>query len=891
MDAVAQALKLSNEGRYGAALRSMEVLRSSSLQPFSVQILRAELLEAVGNYEASHELTARMLRSPRLPDDLRARGEYVIGRVSLENGRTDEGLNHLQRALSLSAAGTDLRLWCWVQSSLMVIVGDRSGPDAAAPLLAELRRNVTKLGDPQSTARLHLFVGEMDARQGRLDSAIRHVRLGQDLLRAAPHAWLEAYAENVLLAACLIRSELDEAKVHSRLALALADESGAAAPRRSAAANTGNLHFLCGDFDQAFSYFQLALSIVDSTGDKNSGVLDALAQVCLTQGRLHECEEFLKRIDEAIINERDRTFYGPRYGELTRTRLMARQGRIDDALQHIEYVQALSERTGDQILLKIALLAKAEFLVSANRYFESIATLDEVMRTTAGHTPEVFARYLNIASLIIARHGNSIDAHACARRAQRFCEIATNAPALHDFKASGIGTGDTSPADQIRSSDNQTESAGRDALYSLVAILLHTSRPELIASELAELLLHSGCARAVKIVSVERGSADERVIRMVGDREPNVSDKSERFVVGEMYDRAVELVVFPHKAHEATLIFNCLGPLIEQIRSLEQTRKDRERRSALWPVDEMASQNSKAVISGHLRDLMTIAQRVARTTVNVLITGESGTGKEILARALHDFSDRAHKPFVPVNCAAVPRELLESQLFGHRRGAFTGADRDHAGLIRAAADGTLFLDEIADLSLDLQPKLLRFLESGEIAPLGEPSPLTVNVRVLAATNTNLEDSVRDGRFREDLFYRLNVVRFSIKPLRERRDEIPGMIAQFVAAAARDFNKGNLEVAEDTMERLLLYRWPGNVRQLLNELRRIVALAEPNSTIEPAAISPAIISALPDLRRTSLNGCKNRRAARRQAPANAVADRVRDDQNRPAHAPGQGRRGR
>jgi DNA-binding NtrC family response regulator len=254
-----------------------------------------------------------------------------------------------------------------------------------------------------------------------------------------------------------------------------------------------------------------------------------------------------------------------------------------------------------------------------------------------------------------------------------------------------------------------------------------------------------------------------------------------------------------------------------------------------------------------MRELMTFAQRVARTTVNVLITGPSGTGKEILARAIHDFSDRALKPFVPFNCAAVPHELLESQLFGHRRGAFTGADRDQIGLIRSAADGTLFLDEVGELSLDLQPKLLRFLESGEIAPLGEPSPFSVNVRIVAATNASLEDAVRDGKFREDLFYRLNVVRLSIKPLRERRDEIPGMVNHFVTSAAREFKKGHLQVAEDTMERLLLYRWPGNVRQLQNEIRRMVALADLNSTLEPDAISADILNAMPQLRRTGING--------------------------------------
>src|SRR5262249_55900699 len=273
----------------------------------------------------------------------------------------------------------------------------------------------------------------------------------------------------------------------------------------------------------------------------------------------------------------------------------------------------------------------------------------------------------------------------------------------------------------------------------------------------------------------------------------------------------------------------------------------------LWPVDDRPLGGERAVIAGHMRQLMEFARKVAGAKVNVLITGESGTGKEILARAIHDFSDRAQKPFVPFNCAAVPRDLLESQLFGHRRGAFTGAERDQLGLIRSAADGTLFLDEIADLSLDLQPKLLRFLESGEIAPLGEPSPFTVSVRVVAATNANLDDAVRDGKFREDLFYRLNVVRLSIKPLRERRDEIPSMVNHFVAAAAREYKKGHLQVAEDTMERLLLYRWPGNVRQLQNEVRRMVALAEPNSTLEPDAISADILGAMPQLRPVGANG--------------------------------------
>ena len=251
-----------------------------------------------------------------------------------------------------------------------------------------------------------------------------------------------------------------------------------------------------------------------------------------------------------------------------------------------------------------------------------------------------------------------------------------------------------------------------------------------------------------------------------------------------------------------------------------------------------------------MKEIMSLARRVAKTNVTVLVIGESGTGKELVARAIHDSSNNSHKPFVPFNCTSVPRDLLESHLFGHRRGAFTGADRDQVGLIRAARDGTLFLDEIGELSLDLQPKLLRFLESGEIAPLGEPGPTHVNVRIVAATNRNLEELVRAGGFREDLFYRLNIVRLTIKPLRERRDEIPGFINAFVTRAATEMNRGTLTVSEETMDRLLLYRWPGNVRQLQNEIVRMVALADTNATLTPDMISDEILDALPIFRRSA-----------------------------------------
>jgi DNA-binding NtrC family response regulator len=223
----------------------------------------------------------------------------------------------------------------------------------------------------------------------------------------------------------------------------------------------------------------------------------------------------------------------------------------------------------------------------------------------------------------------------------------------------------------------------------------------------------------------------------------------------------------------------------------------------------------------------------------VLITGESGTGKELVARAIHVGSHRSAAMFLPYNCTTTGRDLADSQLFGHRRGAFTGAVSDQPGLIRSAGGGTLFLDEIGDLPLDVQPKLLRFLEQSEIMPIGETRPQRVDVRVLAATNADLEQRVAEGKFREDLYYRLNVIRIHVPPLRERREEIPHLSTFFLREALERLGKPDIELSSQTLDVFSRYWWPGNVRQLKNEIQRAVALSAPGGTVEPAHLSPEI----------------------------------------------------
>jgi two-component system nitrogen regulation response regulator GlnG len=222
--------------------------------------------------------------------------------------------------------------------------------------------------------------------------------------------------------------------------------------------------------------------------------------------------------------------------------------------------------------------------------------------------------------------------------------------------------------------------------------------------------------------------------------------------------------------------------------------------------------------------------RLSRSSVTVLITGESGTGKELVARALHEHSPRSGRPFIALNTAAIPADLLESELFGHERGAFTGADAQRRGRFEQADGGTLFLDEIGDMSLALQTRLLRVLAEGEFYRVGGQTPIHVDVRVIAASNQNLQERVARGLFREDLYHRLNVIRIELPPLRSRTEDVPDLLGHYLRQAAAELGTETKTLAPITLERLQAYRWPGNVRELVNLCRRLTALA-PGSEIQ------------------------------------------------------------
>ncbi len=313
-------------------------------------------------------------------------------------------------------------------------------------------------------------------------------------------------------------------------------------------------------------------------------------------------------------------------------------------------------------------------------------------------------------------------------------------------------------------------------------------------------------------------------IRAAGTNTPiiMVSGQSEvEEVVRAMKDGANDYIKKPFRGEELIL-------KIQMVLESSQTKWELEELKSKVRVEE--EYKLLFSLSDRMSKVQAIVDQVANTDITVLITGESGTGKELVAKALHKASDRAGEPFVKVNCAALPRELLESELFGFEKGAFTGAHRRKYGRFEMAQNGTIFLDEISEMHADLQSKLLHVLQEKQFFRIGGERDVKVNCRILTATNKNLEAMVDDGRFRRDLFYRINVVNIMLPPLRERKDDIPLLVDYFLSRYSDMYNRDAVQISPRLMELFLDYSWPGNVRELENNIKRFIILGNEGQLI-------------------------------------------------------------
>lgn len=427
---------------------------------------------------------------------------------------------------------------------------------------------------------------------------------------------------------------------------------------------------------------------------------------------------------------------------------------------------------------------------------------------------------------------------------------------------------------------------------------------DLLLYELVSILKDQSSSRGVMVAEVpndESGGRELSKLRVVACIGLGEGEQTERLGIIrglrlEQYER--NFVYKLSDNQQATYLLHIVDPkadrylsgtvnlkpllyIVEQGLETEVLKSKHRRTQVFDPARLLAQVELPGFIcaSRAMSNVLEQIHKIRSSDVTVLITGESGTGKELIARAVHAGSSRRANVFLPFNCSAAPHDMIESQLFGFRRGAFTGAVSNSEGIVRAAEHGTLFLDEIGDMPLALQPKLLRFLQEGEIHPIGESQPQRVDVRVLAATNSELERAVSEGRFREDLFHRLNVIRVQVPPLRKRREEIPALINHYLNLYQTESAKREIRLSEETVDLMVVYDWPGNVRQLCNEVRRLVTYSESDAIVTPESLSSEIVRASRSLESTMPAPAKPTEAMLMTADSATIAEAVEELERR------------
>jgi hydrogenase-4 transcriptional activator len=550
--------------------------------------------------------------------------------------------------------------------------------------------------------------------------------------------------------------------------------------------------------------------------------------------REHDAKLQADAIAELIDQPGARDSYFGLWHLVTRVKWLYRLGNADAGLVLALESLPRIERMADRHLIERMKLLAAEGLGRVGKATEGARLLADAVNGNSDPSPELQAE----ASRVAGRLSASDDPAAAVAhfdRAGHILRAVGHLTGQAEVNRDAVETLGPSPATGAR----PPAAAMAERIAALVDLAGH---PPLLAAETLSLIADTGAVLHAAIVE-SRPDGSRAVTASVPTSAPpadiGTHADAVRIHLGRHRDREYAIAAIPRPSAAARATLLAVERLVQTPLALVRARHLEREQAALWPEHTPEQQLGLVCASEKMLDLVKTIRRVAASSITVLVTGETGVGKELIARALHQASARHQHAFLPFNCTTVPREMLDSQLFGYRRGAFTGAHDDFAGLVRAAAGGTLFLDEIGEMSPEAQPKLLRFLESGEILPLGESRPVVVDVRIVAATNANLDQLVAEGRFREDLYYRLNVIPLRVPPLRERREEIPLLVDHFLERYSRELQKPLMRVAEETLEYLVLHRWPGNVRQLANEIRRMVAFAEPGAVLMPEHLSADI----------------------------------------------------
>lgn len=830
-----------------------------------------------------------------LPQVLHSSLWRLHGRVAFARGEQSRAIALHNRALKQAELAHDSRAiglahfylgQCYRQVGDMAIVREHIA-EAAAALHAA--------GDRRHLAMVHSLSAVMLAQTGRYDEANAALRQAERLasLLQADDVLATVYGNQANVA--LIRHRYEQALTLAERAVGLHEGLGQGPGLSVALATLGQICVRVGNLERADTVLHRALDVRSAMQfhETTGAVYDTLAQMSLMRGDYENAAEYLRKAAEAYgaYGRNTSRWYEWSLRVIT-ARLATRRGKPDEALAIADEI-AKSTNAPPGELIEAELIA-AEALLSAGRVDEADHRLMSVeSRLDPRTTPGAWGEFLRLRGDLRARQTRTTEAyHDIAQSSSVFelvgeryqAAVSQLALARLASKAGAKSTADrhyqyaaqvfqslgaTRDLEQVHEAMGATQPPGTgeyvgspaDADDALVRRLVDAAvLPDLLARELAAALLEAVTAD-VAVVYVELPGGDVRVIAQAGADADGARTVARLAVQGGAYGTGslfVEGIGKEPDGPRAVVLATThpLGhPMLRRMRMMAAVARQgfdlcgvRDRPTT--QIDVVTERPLEPLLPGFLcasaamNRVVDQIQRLQGNGLTVLITGESGTGKELVARAIHVGSPRSGAMFLPYNCTTTTRELADSQLFGHRRGSFTGAVSDQVGLVRTATGGTLFLDEVGDLPLDVQPKLLRFLEQGEIMPLGENRPLAVDVRVIAATNADLEQRVAEGKFREDLYYRLSVIRIHVPTLRQRREEIPHLTTYFLREASDRLGKPDMQLSSDVLDLFAQYWWPGNVRQLRNEIQRAVAMAPPGGIIGPEHLSADLTAATP-----------------------------------------------
>ena len=783
--------------------------------------------------------------------------------------------------------------------------------------LTEAASALHAAGDRRHLALVHSLSAVLLAQAGRVDEATAGLRQGERLAMAIPADDVLAGIVHNQANVALMRHRHDQALTLAERSVALHESLGSGHGLAVALATLGQIYVQLGNLERAEQILTRTLEVRSPIQfhETTGAVFDTLAQIHLMRGSYERAADYLRQASDAYGAYGTQTMRWYEWSlKVLGVKLAIRRRAYDEA---VAMADALAQAPGVPPADAIqADLAACEAMVAAGRIDDAEHRLEACeSRLDPKTTPANWGEFLRIRGLIREQAGRpQLAHHDFAQSANIFELLGERYQAALSQLALGriaAAAGSRSAAERnldsattmfkILGAERDLDEAGAarellsktartpqpvfapDAEEGIVRRLVDAAIfPELLSRETATAIIEATDADAV-VIFVE-SPIDLRIVASAGCDTTVATTLARAAHEGSReYGDGVLLVEPLGKEHDGPR--RCVIAVPQRLDDAAMRRfrmfahiarqgfelcglRDRPGQTVEIPNERPLEPLIPGFIcaSAAMTRLSEQIQRLQGHNLTVLITGESGTGKDLVARAIHGGSPRRAAMFLPFNCTTTTRELADSQLFGHRRGSFTGAVSDQQGLIRSAAGGTLLLDEIGDLPLDIQPKLLRFLEQGEIMPVGETRPQAVNVRVLAATNADLEQRVTEGKFREDLYYRLSVIRVHVPPLRERREEIPHLSTYFLRDACEQLGKSDVRLSSQTLDLFARYWWPGNVRQLRNEIRRAVAMSPSGGTVDPEHLSADLTAPAPSASRELTSVA----AARAIQPGNLAA---------------------